>query len=255
MRCSYKKPIRKYKGGKAAREQFRDQQLNDSIMYLMRNGWGVNAIAGALGNALHESRDWRHKFRGDLDPNITEGDYSGIFNNGLNERQAIIDATGGYSLEDQLAAADMFAKGQLTRKVFGGSGKYNRRGYSSPTEAAAEWEKYYERSGGQGMQERLQHAQDVRDYIVANKDQYGRMFNPMISVRNRQSYDMPWVGSNNIEQVAGINSDGTIRTYNKDTNIYSSRELELPEYVVRPLSISKPRTNLQTVNNLTPWNE
>ena len=217
----------------------------------MRNGWGVNAIAGALGNALHESRDWRHKFRGDLDPNITEGNYSGIFNNGLNERQAIIDATGGYSLEDQLAAADMFAKGQLTRKVFGGSGKYDRRGYSSPTEAAAEWEKHYERSGGQGMQERLQHAQDVRDYIVANKDQYGRMFNPMVNVQKIRPIS-PW-NSVSTQQIAGINPDGTIRTYDSATNKWSSAEMELPELVVTPnmapASIRKPEFNL------TPWSK
>lgn len=255
MRRSYKKPIRRYKGGKAAREQFRDQQLNDSIMHLMRNGWGVNAISGALGNALHESSDWRGKFRGDLDPNIIEGDYSGLFMNLPNGRQAIIDATGGYSLEDQLTAADLFANGQLPRNIFVGSGRFNKRGYASPTEAAAAWEKHYERSGGQGMQDRLQKAQYVQDYILANKDQYGRMFNPMISVRNRQIYNMPWTGSNSIEQVAGINPDGTIRTYDKDTDTYSSRELELPEFVVRPSVIRKPQTSTQTFNNLAPWNE
>lgn len=66
---------------------------------------------------------------------------------------------------------------------------------------------------------------------------------------------MPWIGYNNIEQIAGINPDGTIRTYNQDTDKYSSRELELPELVVRPSIIRKPQTNTQSFNNLTPWNE
>lgn len=255
MRRSYKKPIKKYKQGKAARERFRDQQLNDSIMHLMRNGWGINAISGALGNALHESSDWRGRFRGDLDPNITEKQYSGLFMNLPNARQAIIDATGGYSLENQLDAANMFANGQLPRNIFVGSGRYSKQGYSSPIEAATAWEKHYERSGKQGMEDRLAKAQEVRDYILANKDMYGRMFNQTIPVRNGNSFGMPWANANEREQIAGINPDGTIRTYNQDTNTYSSRELELPEFVVRPSIIRKPKTTMQTFNNLAPWNE
>ena len=246
MNYFYKRPLKKYKGGKAAREQFRDQQLNDSIMHLMRNGWGINAISGALGNALHESADWRKKFRGDLDPNITEGNYSGLFMNLPNGRQAIIDATGGYSLEDQLTAADLFANGQLPRNIFVGSGRFNKRGYASPTEAAAAWEKHYERSGGQGMQDRLQKAQEVRDYILANKDTYGRMINPMVNVQKIRPIS-PW-NSISTQQIAGINPDGTIRTYDSATNKWSSAEMELPELVVTPnmapANIRKPELNL-----------
>jgi len=49
------------------------------------------------------------------------------------------------------------------------------------------------------MEDRLAKAQEVRDYILANKDIYGRMFNQTIPVRNGSGFDMPWVNANERE--------------------------------------------------------
>ena len=62
-------------------------------------------------------------------------------------------------------------------------------------------------------------------------------------MRNGSNFDMPWINDGKREQIAGINPDGTIRTYNQDIDKYSSRELELPELVVRPSIIRKPQPN------------
>lgn len=57
----------------------RVNRLLRAMALLSRRGWNLPSMSGALGNGLHESRDCLNKFDGDMDPNLVNGIWSGVF--------------------------------------------------------------------------------------------------------------------------------------------------------------------------------
>lgn len=131
--------ISKFKGGKT------EETISERDLYnkLLKLGFDRNSALGIIGNAMQESS---------MRYNIAGTSYSGLLQNHKSLRAAIEDLYGGYGLDQQLQYVSDWADGTETIKkgrhrgvtsLY--SGKYKKRGYKTPEEAAIAFMKMYER--------------------------------------------------------------------------------------------------------------